>query len=439
MNNKKIYYDDTLNKAIKRVKLDIGPDAMILSTKKVVKDGRNLFEVVAISDQGPRKFNDPVDLTKATKSPRKFARTMDPLKSELLGNLRAGYGGAAETGATKTPKAAPKTPRIAASPTANTSAEPATAGNLALDIENKIEKMLDTKFLKKIDAMERSFNLIQDQIQPIVEGSQYSNSHLLPQVFAKFIPQMTSKGVPEKLASRLMDLCYKALADLGQAQDADIKHWLKNALRKKILIHKPEKNKNNKRVIVFGGPTGVGKTTSVAKMAAQAAIRQKLKVAVISMDTQRIGAIEQLRKLCKLIGVHFEVSLTHEGLVDCVQKMGDYDRIFIDSHGQNFLKPSMAKEFRNKFNDFNHEFCLVLAANGDLETNEQVAANFEQVGYHHLMLTKLDETLKIGGIWSLGMKSKVPLSYFSRGQRIPEDIQMASVDFLFDSVIKKSR
>jgi flagellar biosynthesis protein FlhF len=246
---------------------------------------------------------------------------------------------------------------------------------------------------------------------------------------------MTKKGVPESLASKLINLCFRALRNEGASSEEAIKGWLEHTLSKKIQIFNVNKSKNVKRTILFFGPAGVGKTTTIAKLAAKAALNQKLKVCLISMDSHRIAAHDQLKKYSELIGVRFEVALTPEGLTALLPKLKDYDRIFIDTKGSNYVSKEAADDFLKQFRGLNLESSLVLAASTDLEINERIMNNVEEVGYDHMILTKLDESHKNGCLWSLGMKSKMPLSYMADGPNIPEDIRKANVKKRFEMVI----
>ena len=459
MGPRRVYYDDTINKAIKRIKLDIGPAAVILSTKRVVKNGRNMFEVVATVD--PNKQAEAENEAPMPRNARKAAKTSqkamsdsgDPVRNELIGNLQNAYSsmtpGAQKAirakmnqselnaiGFDNTNKASDMPKESKSQPMSNfVKDDNIELGNLALKLEKKIDDALGKNFLNRIEAIEQSFLNMKDQITPIMEGSKYSNDYLLPQLFAKFIPMMTKKGVPESLASKLINLCFRALRNEGSTDEDSIKDWLELTLNKKIQIFKIEKSKSLKRTIMFAGPAGVGKTTTIAKMAAKAALNQKLKVCLISMDSHRIAALDQLKKYSELIGVRFEVALTPEGLKALLPKLKDYDRIFIDTKGSNFVSKGAASEFLNQFKGLNLESSLVLSASTDLEINERIMNNFEEAGYDHMILTKLDESHKNGCLWSLGMKSKMPLSYMADGPNIPEDIRKASVRKLFEMVI----
>jgi len=131
--------------------------------------------------------------------------------------------------------------------------------------------------------------------------------------------------------------------------------------------------------------------------------------------------------------------MTVDGVVELIKKLSEYDRIFIDTKGSNFLSLEEAEKFSDSFSSIKKEMFLVLSATSDLMTNERIMQNFEKAGYDQLIFSKLDETVRHGGLWSLSMKSKMPLGYFTDGQRVPEDIKAASVEHLFNLVMKPKK
>ncbi|HAU32323.1 MAG: Flagellar biosynthetic protein FlhF [Desulfotomaculum sp. 46_296] len=178
------------------------------------------------------------------------------------------------------------------------------------------------------------------------------------------------------------------------------------------------------QVLSFIGPTGVGKTTTLAKLAAQLALNQRKKVAILTIDTYRIGAIEQLQTYAEIIGVPLQVVMSPDEFKDALLKNGDRDYILIDSAGQPFSKDDQSQELQAFLREVDkpHDVFLVLSSNTKSADLLQAAAYFMPCGYNKLIFTKSDETLSQGSILDVINKVKLPVIYITNGQNVPDDI-----------------
>ncbi len=178
------------------------------------------------------------------------------------------------------------------------------------------------------------------------------------------------------------------------------------------------------QVLSFIGPTGVGKTTTLAKLAAQLALNQRKKVAILTIDTYRIGAVEQLQTYAEIIGVPLQVVLSPGELKDALLKNEDRDYILIDSAGQPFSKDDQVQELRAFLREVNkpHDVFLVLSSNTKSADLLQAAEYFMPCGYNKLIFTKSDETISQGSILDVINKVKLPVIYITNGQNVPDDI-----------------
>lgn len=180
---------------------------------------------------------------------------------------------------------------------------------------------------------------------------------------------------------------------------------------------------HHKRVIQFIGPTGVGKTTTLAKIAALEIKKHQKKVAFITTDTYRIAAVEQLRTYAKILDVPLEVAYSAEDYQKAVQKFSAYDLIFVDTAGRNFFDPIYMKELVQSI-DLTEETknYLVMSLTAKQHDLLLLLRQFEDVHMDGLILTKLDETRQYGSLFTLPDKSGMKIAYLSNGQAVPDDL-----------------
>lgn len=186
------------------------------------------------------------------------------------------------------------------------------------------------------------------------------------------------------------------------------------------------------------GPTGVGKTTTIAKMAARAMLEQKKKVGFVTTDTYRIAAIEQLKTYANLLQAPVEVAYSPEDFAKSLDKLTNVDLIFIDTAGRNYREEQYVQDLKRLI-DFSHEMesYLVLSMTGKEKDMESIIHQFSSVPIEKFIFTKLDETNSVGSMFNLMIKYNKGLAYYTDGQEVPEDIVEGSVDRLIDRLFKE--
>lgn len=187
------------------------------------------------------------------------------------------------------------------------------------------------------------------------------------------------------------------------------------------------------RVVAFIGPTGVGKTTTIAKLAAINTLTDKMKVGLLTIDTYRIGAVEQLKAYADILGVPFASVNSIKDIDAAMDNLKDCERVYVDTTGRstkNLLQLSELKLYLRRIKPDN--ISLVLSMTTKYRDMIEILKGFSEISYDNLILTKFDETNTYGSIINLSYNTDVPISYITVGQNVPQDIQRASSDKLLN-------
>lgn len=181
-----------------------------------------------------------------------------------------------------------------------------------------------------------------------------------------------------------------------------------------------------RRLVALVGPTGVGKTTTIAKLAAQFHLRQRARVGLVTVDTYRIAAVDQLRTYAEIIDLPMEVVTTPREMRAALARLADLDLVLMDTAGRSPRDELKLQELKSVLEEAQaDEIHLVLSAGASAASLQRAAQRFAQVGISALIITKLDEVAGLGGILPLLRRSGLPLSYVSHGQDVPHDLSPA--------------
>ena len=237
--------------------------------------------------------------------------------------------------------------------------------------------------------------------------------------------QLVQNEVDEEIAKSIMDEVNRSLA-----KNAPLDQILANIYQKIILMLgqpysiKSEENAKTK-FIFFLGSTGVGKTTTIAKIASKLKLEKHAKIALVTADTYRIAAVEQLKTYANILSVPLEVIYSPQELGDNLAKLKQYDVCLIDTAGRSHRSKEQMEDIRALLEQIpvnERQVYLVLNAGTKYSDLQKIASVYSVLTDFSLIFTKLDETSSAGIMLNMRVKTNCPLSYVTWGQNVPEDI-----------------
>lgn len=237
---------------------------------------------------------------------------------------------------------------------------------------------------------------------------------------------MLDNEVDEKYANAILEE-----VDRGRKPNMPFDYILANVYQKMILkfgmsegITPAEKGP---KIIFFIGPTGVGKTTTIAKLASQYVVEEKKKTALLTADTYRIAAAEQLRTYAGILEIPFRVIYTGDELRAAVNDFKDYDYIFVDTAGHSHRNEEQMDKMQEMLGVLKDtaqvQNFLVLSATTKYRDLKKIADSYKGISDYQLIFTKIDETATLGNLLNLRMYTDALISYITFGQNVPDDIE----------------
>jgi flagellar biosynthesis protein FlhF len=363
----KSFTGPSVREALKLVKAEFGEQALILSNKRLAT---GLYEVVGAVDYD-LSGSVAVDLKAASKSAVNAAQSA-------------------------------KTSSVAEKP--NRAFENSSGVAMAAELKKELKELSELKDLC-VSFVTRS-------------GSPVS------EVFNKLEENLVKNGVDKRLARKIL---MNTLSGATKDKTADIM-YLKACMRKKVYERIKVKDPlASKGVVAFVGPEGVGKTTTIAKLAAHHALKGKKRMALLTMDTYRIAAAEQLKVYGKLIGVPVEVARDVRELKSFMSSHSDKDLLLVDTAGRNQKDASRMNDLKQLADECPEmKFNLVLNSQTRDESMYESVKGFGSLPIDSLSFTRLDEGSAHGSILNAMVLAQKPIAYLSTGSRVPEDIETAS-------------
>lgn len=385
----KKYLAPSMPEAMQQIRADLGSDAVILNSKIVQTGGflgffrKKKIEVIAAIDPMPKKVPEQVVKVKQPLKNVKVADSEQVNQSVLL----------------------PKQPDK----------------KLSVNGEEQV-------LLKEITELKKLMKNMH------VNGR--TSSVIYPDVLQKIASVLDEQEIAPTIKEELMnDLVEKWFTVENKPEFQEVSAWAKQLLVKRISHVQYGEISYQKKFVNVVGPTGVGKTTTLAKLAATAVLKDKKRAAFITTDTYRIAAIDQLKTYAKILCVPLEVCYTIEDFQHALEKFNKYDVVFIDTAGRNFRNKQYVEDLQEmiQFDDQMETF-LVLSLTSKLKDMEEIYEQFSMVDIQKLIFTKVDETANYGAIVNMIEKYNVGVAYLTNGQDVPDDIFAVNPDVIMNTI-----
>ncbi len=248
-------------------------------------------------------------------------------------------------------------------------------------------------------------------------------SETLFRLFAELI----EADVSEELARQCVDRLRRESFDDPTLDASRMKDRLATMIEQELPIAGPiHLTEGRRHLVALVGPTGVGKTTTIAKLAANFRLRDKRRVGLITVDTYRIAAVEQLRTYADIIDLPMEIVATPSEMHQAVARMADLELVLMDTAGRSPCDEVQMQELKSMLAEAApDEVHLVLSSVASAKSLAKTAEQLSGVGTTALVLTKLDEAASLGSLLGLVRSCRLPLSYLTHGQNVPDDIAPA--------------
>lgn len=402
----KTFTASTYAEAFKKVKEEVGEDAVIISSREIKKKtltSNGLYEiVVAVEEEKnikPRKnMSDEEHLNEVMLKLSSAAKEISSLSKETI--------------------PIKEEPKVKKSDCNN---------DEIISLKNQVLQISDT------------IKLLQATVWEIAHKEEIE----IPPEFSEIYALSKASGMNEKHLNEIMRLTIKYMPLKMRKNRETIKRYFHTLLKKMIPIRiEREITPPHKKIMMFVGPTGVGKTTNIAKLAARYAYKlsRRYKVGIITLDTYRIGAVEQLMTYAKMMRLPIETVVDPNDFEEALNILKHNDYILIDTVGSSQHDKEKIEKLQSFLNINTYSEIsvnLVLSAVTKYEDLMDIYKNFSILPIDTFIFTKLDETKTYGNIFSLLLEVKKPISYFSIGQEVPDDLIVANSDYLLKGILNK--
>jgi flagellar biosynthesis protein FlhF len=298
------------------------------------------------------------------------------------------------------------------------------------DQDNYRDRVLRSVHDDQADA----FSLLDDMCQSVNDLS------ALPESYFHVLTRLLDRGVHESVARDLIQEVHQH-ATPSDSRDSD-RLWNLMAKQLQSSIHVAGAipvQRGVQRVVAMIGPTGVGKTTTIAKLAGNLRLRERHRVGLITVDTYRIAAVDQLKTYAEIIDLPMEVVATPREMRDAVARLSDQDVVFIDTAGRSPQNDLQIQELKVMLSEARtDEVHLVLSSVASNANLSNIARRFRGVGISSVILTKLDESESMCELIPFFRQEQLPISYMTNGQCVPDDIQVAQRSSLVNGLLGES-
>lgn len=305
--------------------------------------------------------------------------------------------------------------------------------NFAINISNENFSREDA-VLQEIQKMKNLMTDIKSRMYEVevIKG--------MPEQVQQFYETLINNNVDRDIALKVVNSVATRLPKDGISDDAWARDVCLHTLQEVIQQVQPIQVKTERTgmIVFLVGPTGVGKTTTIAKLAANLTFLDSKSVALITLDTYRVSAAEQLRTFAEIIGIPISVVFTPTDMMLAIEQYRERDLIFVDTAGRSPYNSEQMEELREFVNIARpDETILVMSVTTDNNDLINIYQRFQSIGVDKLIFTKLDETYNYGSILNALYEIKKPIAYFTTGQNVPDDIEVPDALRLAQRLLRK--
>ena len=420
----KKYVANTEKEAIQKIKNELGSDAIILNSKKVRRNG--LWGLLGKKNAEVTVAIDVTRTSKKENNGENNLHTDSQIKEELQNNYQA---------ETEKEKLLNKINEVKQQVNQNTadSARPNDPVRQNYNFSNQEQELQnkDNNKTSEIDELKEEINETKSMMQNML--SEFKKMPLeeerLPPIAKKYYNNLKHQGVLEELNKDMINNTLNKVTNSQLDDEYSFFKILGQEIYSRLDYPVKKKNNNMPEIITLIGPTGVGKTTTVAKLAAKFTLAEKKKVGLVTVDTYRIAAVEQLKTYGDILSLPVEVVLTPQELKNGIKKFSDKDVILIDTAGRSHRNEMQMSEIKNFIETGNPSISyLVLSLGTKYEDLKEILIKYKNIRVDGYIFTKTDETETMGNILNIVSQTKTGFSYITTGQDVPDDIEKADIN-----------
>ncbi|MCP1426139.1 flagellar biosynthesis protein FlhF [Paenibacillus sp. FSL K6-1122] len=437
----KQYVVETMPEAMLQIRKDLGSDAVILSTKEIKVGGvmgmfrKKRIEVVAAVDKEENKQTTKPVQNQFTPVPRAFVPEAyrQTARSFVAASDESVTTNTADQSVQDQSAAAPSVfesrnigsnidsgsgssstdhkPRPQGADFSGSTTGPKPTGS-DLQQDKLMTELQDLKqMVTRLSKQGTSADPVPEELHTIRE--RLTEQDVWPEVWESWFDSIQAKWSENGLKEQ----------DVEQIVKLEVMHFLEQRIEEGILP--------TTRIVYVAGPTGVGKTTTIAKLAAEQMFKKQRKVGFITSDTYRISAVEQLRTYASILNVPLEVVQSPGDTQRAISRLENCDLIFMDTAGRNYRNELLVSELQSLLAPVeNSETFLVMSMTSKSADMVQITEHFSKYGLDKVIFTKMDETGSCGPLFNLLHRFPLKLAYVANGQNVPDDLLKPDADSL---------
>lgn len=292
---------------------------------------------------------------------------------------------------------------------------------------------------KPLDELETAIDVT--DLRQVVDPVALDKGITLPAIHRRVYDRLLEWNVGPYDAIELLNTSLEGLAQETEVSEELLLNEIFRTICRNILVSEGTKLRGAPpgKVIALVGATGVGKTTTVAKLAAHFAFQQNRRISMVSLDNYRIAAAEQLRTYADIMGLELDIVFNRSEFDEVLTERLNCDLVLVDTAGRAPTNSKQIYELREIFSAHPpDEVHLVISASTKADDLRMMLESFKPLSYDHVILSKLDETRSMGCLYNLIKYCKSPISFFTVGQSVPEDLRPATLKFV-QNWIEKGR